>query len=578
MTIYQKLGGDGGVLVWLAFGCACGIARVSTSFILPSMDERLLVCHASPTGIRLTTNHCDEKIKSTALCFYMTDHTIQIITKVILWMMQIVSSLSYVRGGYRMWFQRQQRQTQLHAVLNNNIIQLQPYTTNTKQFLCGSGAMIPCSKSPFLLKRNYRNHYFILQRIMTTRQFVAHGDDNVNENIKRTEEILKLPRIYVGQIQLKPVPVSNMTDIANAITSKTKRLEVPPLRYHSMIYLSDDQAHYVTTVLRMFKKYTSLDKTKNAPQLRVFADGDEWLANLYMMEPTIFTSKQIQRGTNMNPPNKPVALCKHQLGSIAMKKRNRHYPNNATFIHCWLCVALPKNKDRVRYMIEKTTELDCTGYIFIDTDYSQETTDDYQKKKFPKMQSYCIEAAEQCERLNLPHFITVIRETNPNPTLEQLEKELLNVSTITKLKEFLQIWSEQIENGVALLICRERANTMSVWTALEQIYHHNNYNNHNHTTSMNHDIVPKTTISTTSIIDTTNTGTTTTKAVVFIIGPEGGWSIDEQRMFNILERDFPNQIYNIALSSTILRTETAAITAMSTFAIHSNYIHIKQPQ
>jgi 16S rRNA U1498 N3-methylase RsmE len=460
----------------------------------------------------------------------MTELTV-IVPTIILWMR--ITSLSYIRGW--IWH------VPYNALPPNR--QLARDIVKSKQFLNG----------------NYDKGLVFLQQT-TTRQF-ASNDDSLHENTRTEEEILKLPRIYIGQVQLKPVPVSNITDLANAVTSKTKRLEIPPLRKNSLVYLTDDQAHYVMTVLRMFRKYTTLDKTKNAPQLRIFANGDEWLADLFIMEPTIFTSKQMQRGTNMNPPDRPVAICRQLLGSLE-KKRQR-----LQTIHCWLCIAPPKNKDRIRYMIEKTTELDCTGYILIDTDHSQETTDDYQKKKFPKMQSYCIEAAEQCERLNLPHFITILRETNPNPNPnnEQLAKELLNVPTTTKLNDFLHVWSEQVKNGVTLLVCRERANTMSVWTALEKIYDIN-HQIQNHTMD---DIVH--TISSSIMYSTT-------KAVVFVIGPEGGWSVPEQRMFNVLERDFPNQIYNVALSTTILRTETAAIAAMSTFAVHSNYKQIHHQQ
>jgi RsmE family RNA methyltransferase len=263
---------------------------------------------------------------------------------------------------------------------------------------------------------------------------------------------------------------------------------------------------------------------------------------------------EIQRRTNANPPDQPVVICRKQLGSLA--RQHKQQPP----MHCWLCIAPPKNKDRVRWMIEKTTELDCTGYILIDTEYSEETTDDYQKKKFPKMQAYCIEAAEQCERLNLPHFVTVVRELNPNKnaTNEELKKELLDVPNVTKLDDLLQVWSEQTKNGVTFLICRERYNTISVWEALEKIYSDNDKINEN------------------DIVTTLSPNIYKTKAVVFLIGPEGGWSPTEQRLFNVLERDFPDHIYNVALSRTILRTETAAMTAMSTFAIHRNHIFINQ--
>ena len=475
----------------------------------------------------------------TFMWFYMKITAIPI-TSILLWMQ--FNSISYVQCWRR------------HV----GYISIQP---STKRFLDGITRSTSLSRRIGRPKADSRPK----STFSTSTEFGTNRwgtkiepDGNVYEDVLPESEISKLPRLYVGQVQLKPVPVSNITDLANAITSKTKRIEIPPLENKSVVQLSDDQAHYVLTVLRMFRKtLTSLDKTKrNSPQLRIFANGEEWLAELFMMVPTIFSSKQIQRRPNLNPPDQPVAICRKQLGSL-VKQYKKQSP-----MHCWLCIAPPKNKDRVRWMIEKTTELDCTGYIFIDTEHSEETSDDYQKKKFPKMQAYCIEAAEQCERLNLPHFITVVRELSPNANLtnEQLTKELLDVPNVTKLNDLLQVWSEQKKNGVTLLICRERHNTVSVWDALEKIYTDNQKIDEN------------------DIVSTLSPNIYKTKAVVFLIGPEGGWSPTEQRMFNVLERDFPDHIYNVALSRTILRTETAAMTAMSTFAIHRNHILINEEQ
>ena len=384
------------------------------------------------------------------------------------------------------------------------------------------------------------------------RRFAAVRDDNVNITVRTPEEVARLPRIFVGQVQLKPVPVSNLTDLARAKTSKTKRLVLPPLMQNSLVDLSPDQAHYVKTVLRLFKKYTT-DSSKPPPQIKVFADGEEWVADLLAMDPCELEDEKTKR--RGPPPEKLVALCRQHLRSLSKERRR-----NPT-IHCWLCVAPPKNKDRLRWMIEKTTEMDCTGYILMDTDFSEDSQE-YQEKKFPKMQAYCVEAAEQCERVNLPHFVSVIRETNPNtdPTNEELLQELTNVPNITKFSEFLQVFSEQPGSGVALLVCRERSNTVSVWSALEKIYASNNKEDNEITNSDD---------------GTTTTDTfVKTKAVVFLIGPEGGWSPKEQRLLNVLERDFPDHVFNVSLGRTILRTETAALTAMAAFALHQDYIRI----
>jgi RsmE family RNA methyltransferase len=395
---------------------------------------------------------------------------------------------------------------------------------------------------------SFHRNYHDPHRDAFKRSFSVIRDDNLDITVRTPEEIARLPRIFVGQVQLKPVPVSNLRDLAKAKTSKTKALQVPPLSQNTLVELSPDQAHYVKTVLRLFKKYTT-DRTKARPQIKVFADGEEWVADLISLDPFELESEKAKR--RGPPPEKLVALCRQHLRSWT--KEHRRNPS----MHCWLSVAPPKNKDRLRWLIEKTTEMDCTGYILMDTEYS-EGSEEYQVKKFPKMQAYCVEAAEQCERLNLPPFVSVIRETEPNtnPTPEELLQELTNVPNVTKFNEFLHVFSEQPNSGVVLLVCRERSNTMSVWSALEMIYARNRKEDDE---SKNSD---------------DETTTAKTKAVVFLIGPEGGWSPNEQRLLNVLERDFPDLVYNISLGRTILRTETAALTAMAAFAVHRDFVHI----
>jgi 16S rRNA U1498 N3-methylase RsmE len=385
--------------------------------------------------------------------------------------------------------------------------------------------------------------------VASKRRFAVIRDDNLNITVRTPEEIARLPRIFVGQAQLKPVVVSNLKDLAKAKISKSNAaLQVAPLIQNALVGLSYDQAHYVKTVLRLFKKYTT-DSAKPPPQIKVFAYGEEWVADLLVLE--LESDKAKRRGS----PEKLVALCRQHLRSLMQEHRRN--PS----IQCWLSVAPPKNNDRMRWLIEKTTEMDCTGYILLDTEYS-EGFEEYQEKKFPKMQAHCVEAAEQCERLNLPHFVSVVRKANPNtsPTPKELQDELATFPSITKLDEFLHVFSEQPDSGVALLVCRERSNTMSVWSALEQIYARNQ--------KLKEDIKNA------DGATTTAKAITKTEAVVFLIGPEGGWSPNERRLLNVLERDFPDLVFNISLGRSILRTETAALTAMAAFAVHRDFVSI----
>ena len=48
----------------------------------------------------------------------------------------------------------------------------------------------------------------------------------------------------------------------------------------------------------------------------------------------------------------------------------------------------------------------------------------------------------------------------------------------------------------------------------------------------------------------------------FVIGPEGGWSPQEEALFDEYTRNYPNIICGISLGSTVLRAETAGIMAI----------------
>jgi 16S rRNA U1498 N3-methylase RsmE len=353
-----------------------------------------------------------------------------------------------------------------------------------------------------------------------------------------------LQRLYVGDLPSEPVVIRQLSDLGSIPTRQQK-----PLSKDALVQLSNDQSHYVTSVLRLTKG------SRRPPLVRLLdTSGDEWLAELLLLDNNPAAGKKRRRDT---APDTVTAVCRSKLRSLPPLE-----PSPMTY-SCWLCVAPPKKKDRLKWMVEKTTELDCSGYIFLATDHSEAAVDkdSYKASKanniisHSKLQAYTVEAAEQCERLTLPHFVTVYDEQSASSHTDRADDNNNHGSMLatdeaavtTKLSDFLRVWSQQKDNGIKLLVCRERYSSRPLWNALEQIY-----------------------------ATHTNGGATPVRtAVAFLIGPEGGWSPKEEEMMNELERDHPDTFFNVSLGPTVLRAETAATTVMAAFTLHRDYFRHK---
>lgn len=391
---------------------------------------------------------------------------------------------------------------------------------------------------------------------LSAEQTTGRGDDEVIR--ATTIHYNNLPRLYVGQLPSDPVVITSLNDIEGSILRPTASRQ---LSKDSLVQLSIEQSHYLTSVLRLTKS-----SRRRPPNLRVVNEsGEEWLAELILPDAALNDGGRKRRRDATAASETATVVCRSKLRS--------HLPSP---ISCWLCVAPPKKKDRLKWLIEKTTELDCTGYIFLDTDYSEATVDngkDHYKANHnknaaaviahSKLQAYAVEAAEQCERLTLPHFVSIRspavtgNEMDDNRVVDDGQTSLKSVvasggtaAATTKLTEFLSLWSfenRNNSNGVKLLACRERYNndgSLSSWRALEQIY------------------------------ATATTTTSPTTVVAFMIGPEGGWSPKEEEMMDELERDHPDAFFIVSLGPTVLRAETAAMTSLAAFALHHHDHHL----
>ena len=320
-----------------------------------------------------------------------------------------------------------------------------------------------------------------------------------------TKDVWKIPRLYVGNdpsvvsCSCHELPLSSCLEHLVS-RSNNKEPVTSILANGRLVQLSQDQSYYLSTVMRF-------NRAKDTPKVRLF-DGkqEEWLAEL-QLEPTMgdrpsrYSNKQL------------TAKCVRRLRSC--RKRD---DDDASY--CWIVVAAPKKKERNRWLVEKCTELNVAGMVFLETDFSETP------ERFKKLFSYAVEAAEQSERLDLPHFLSFMEQEQRGHDGKTKGRSIFT----TKLSSMLKLWASD-PRGVSFLVCRERATTTPSAVAV--------------LSSLNKE---------------------SGRHVACLIGPEGGWSKAEEEQFDELENKFPTMFYNVALGGTVLRTETAA---MAVVAAHS---------
>lgn len=149
------------------------------------------------------------------------------------------------------------------------------------------------------------------------------------------------------------------------------------------IELSDTHAHYLMTVLRM----------NEGEDVRVFNGRDgEFIGTII-------------------PQSKKKA-------SLQITGRLNDQPEPHQAIHLYFA---PIKKDRMAFMIEKAVELGVTDLHPILTAYTEN-----RKPNIEKIQAHIIEAAEQCERMDIPvlHPIeNMVACKFYNPTFVAIERE-----------------------------------------------------------------------------------------------------------------------------------------------------------
>lgn len=266
-----------------------------------------------------------------------------------------------------------------------------------------------------------------------------------------------LPRLYV--------------DASPQELARNVRLELDP-----------DQAHYVTRVMRIDGKKKNL--------LRIF-DGrsGEWLVQ-------IDVEGKKRRGN-------VYATCLEQLRA----------QDETTSMDPWILWA-PLKKARVKWMLEKCTELGATRFVPVLTKRTDPGS--VRALAMDKLGLQLVEASEQSERLVPPILSNSLDDDNSD-------------DDIATLKDLLASW-ETVNGDRLLLICRERSAAVPLLSLLGRL--ENNVSK-----------------------------------VAFLIGPEGGWSSEEESLFDDCCKE-SNRIHAISLGSNVLRAETAAMTAIAAYAMY----------
>ena len=279
---------------------------------------------------------------------------------------------------------------------------------------------------------------------------------------------------------------------------------------NGVVQLTDEQSHYVTKVMRLG------GKRRSKSFLRVFNGVDgEWLAGLEVL----------QDGGASGRRNRRVAVQARCIRQLRPQEAEEEGP--------WLFFA-PIKKPRVKLLLEKGTELGASRFVPVITDRTDAGSmrDCSGEKNLDKLASQIVEASEQCERLTVPKLATQLHDVPGDDD----DDDVLHTVSVADL---LQQWQDMDERH--LLICRERSAETSL-PVLDQLR---------------------------SRQAKSTTATTASLRVGFLVGPEGGWSMEEESLMDEISR-VSDLVHCVSLGSLVLRAETAAMVALSAFSLHAD--------
>ena len=304
------------------------------------------------------------------------------------------------------------------------------------------------------------------------------------------------------------------------------------------IQLSPDQSHYLTKVMRIFGKSKNNRRHNDDESLtqcvRLF-DGinGEWLAKVSMIDDDEDVgaggghrkNRRRQRGV----PSNLSAECLLQL----RQQHQQHHSSEQDLP--WLLFA-PIKKHRAKILMEKCTELGAGRFVPILTERTDpaavtgcigahQSTD-----ALEKLAVQALEASEQCERLSVPIVTANVATGSVQVKDEEGASNLWDVATL--LENWCGCENKQVKwENRRLLVCRERMPGNGILSQLRG--------------------------------DDTLECVSRSEHVAFMVGPEGGWSAEEEQLFEQYEAQHPDKIQSISLGDFVLRAETAAMTCIA---------------
>ncbi len=330
-----------------------------------------------------------------------------------------------------------------------------------------------------------------------------------------------LPRLYVGTSHL----------------STPNKEIVPVLSQEARVRLSPDQTHYLTKVMRFFKKRKkNVNVGPNSKNVVMIAEkvvdlsycarlfdgvSGEWL--VVISDPNL--TSNLDQGATKKSANRRASMSKNALEAeclVQLRCQNNQSPKR---IQTWVVFA-PIKKQRLKLLVEKCTELGADLFCPVTTDHT-DATEDIGTKEMEKLKLVACEASEQCERLSVPKLTMSIQDTEHSWSITS-SGECLN------LHQLLEIFvSSPAHENSALLICRERRkDTMPILEAYSFINEKSR------------------------------------KICLILVGPEGGWSEEENALFDEYRTEYPDKILGVSLGShLVLRAETAAMTAVASHTL-----------
>ena len=360
-------------------------------------------------------------------------------------------------------------------------------------------------------------------------------------SVDKTSESHLLPRLYVGPTQESALSLSQFLNDNNQIKSQQVLLQEG-----TALPLSANQAHYVTNVMRMLgpgRKKGRWTYDQYEPCVRMFTQTSEWVARLEAMDDLGQEPKRRRRKNNMESLT-VLATCIAPLRDFSSQQQQHQ-----GWLQPILCLAPPKKKDRFQWILEKSTELGMEGWLLVQTDRTDGTSSSGSRDYWRKGQAYVLEAAEQCERLSVPPVLVMEEDSSsdskePNaPNTSLLSDDSAEGNTFSPLSLLLKFMEDK--KDTSLLICRERSDSSTpILKALETIRTRSTDENDNKASR---------------------------HCCLVLVGPEGGWSPEEEAAFDDAAAKHSHIIWNVSLGDNVLRTDTAAVTAMAAFSlIHDN--------